>query len=84
MAYVGLGIYILRNIFKTVQKGYKQAKVEQNQTVSGRKVILLDSICSLDINRCNQENIVYTSLGIHILKDIFKDIQKGYKWAKVK
>ena len=48
------------------------------------KVILLNSVCSLDIDKHNQENIVYTSLEIHILGDIFKAVQKGYKQAKVK
>ena len=84
IVYASLEIYILRDIFKAVQKGYKQAKAEQNQTILKRKVIPLNSICSLDINKRNQENIVYTSLEIYILRDIFKAVQKGYKQAKVK
>ena len=72
IVYTGLGIHTLRDIFKAVQKGYKQARVERNQTILKRKVVLLNSICSLDVDRRNQENIVYTSLGIYILRDIFK------------
>ena len=47
------------------------------------KVVPPDSVYSLNMDRCNQENIVYTSLEIRILKDIFKAIQKGYKQARV-
>ena len=48
------------------------------------KAVLLNSICSLDMDKRNQENIVYTNLGICILKDIFKAVQKEYKQAKIK
>ena len=84
IVYTSLGIRILRDIIKAVQKGYKQAKTKRNQSVLGRKVIPLNFIYSLDINRRNQENIVYTSLRICILRDIFKAVQKGYKQAKAK
>jgi hypothetical protein len=43
------------------------------------KVVLPDSVYSLDINKYNQENIACVGLGIYILRDIFKAIQKGYK-----
>ena len=84
IAYTSLRIRILKDIFKATQKGYKQAKIKQNQIILGRKAVLLNSIYSLDIDKCNQENIVYTSLEIHILRDLFKATQKGYKQAKVK
>ena len=74
IAYISLRIRILRDIFKAVQKGYKQAKAEQNQSILERKVIPPNSICSLDVDKCNQENIVYTSLEIRILRDIFEAI----------
>ena len=61
-------------IFNAVQKGYKQARVEWNKTILEMKVVLLDSVCSLNIDRRNQENIVYTGLGIHTLRDIFKAV----------
>ena len=48
------------------------------------KAVPLNSVYSLDIDKHNQENIIYTSLGICTLKDIFKAIQKGYKQARVK
>ena len=35
------------------------------------------------MDRCNQENIVYTSLKICILRDIFKAMQKEYKQARL-
>ena len=79
---IGLGICI-QDIFNAIQKGYKQARAEQNKTILEMKIILLNSICSLDMDRRNQENIVYTSLGIYILRDIFKAVQKGYKQARV-
>ena len=66
-------------IFNAIKKGYKQARVKQNKTILKIKVVLLNSICSLDMDKHNQENIAYTSLGIHILRDIFKTVQKGYK-----
>ena len=47
------------------------------------KAVLLNSICSLNINKRNQENIVYANLEIYILRDIFKAVQKGYEQAKV-
>ena len=47
------------------------------------KAVLLDFVCSLDMDKCNQENIAYTSLGIRTLRDIFKATQKGYKQARV-
>ena len=70
-------------IFNAVQKGYKQARAERNKTVLEMKVVLLDSICSLNINKRNQENIVYTSLKIRTLKDIFKAMQKEYEQVKL-
>ena len=79
----GLGIYI-QDIFNTIQKGYKQAKVKQNRTILKIKAVLLNSIYSSDIDRRNQENIVHTSLGICTSKDIFKAVQKGYKQARAK
>ena len=82
--YTSLGIHILKDIFKAVQKGYKQARVERNQIILGSKVVPLDSVYSLNMDRCNQENIVYTSLGIRTLRDIFKAVQKGYKQARAK
>ena len=69
-------------IFNAVQKGYKQAKAKQNITILEMKAVLLDSVCSLNINRRNQENIVYTSLEIRISRDIFKAIQKGYEQTR--
>jgi hypothetical protein len=48
------------------------------------KAVLLNSVYSLDINKYNQENIARASLEIHILKDIFKAVQKRYKQARVK
>ena len=47
------------------------------------KVVPLNSIYSLNMDRHNQENIAYTSLGIRTLKDIFKAVQKGYEQARV-
>ena len=61
-------------IFDAVQKGYKQARAERNRTVLEMKAVLPDSVCSSDMDRRNQENIVYTNLGIRILKDIFKAV----------
>ena len=49
----------------------------------GRKAVLLNSICSLDVDRCNQENIICASLGIHILRDIFEVMQKEYKQVRL-
>ena len=83
IARTSLGIRILRDIFKVVQKGYKQARVERNRIILGSKVVPLDSIYSLDVDRRNQENIARTSLEIRILRDIFKAVQKGYKQARV-
>ena len=65
-----------------MQKGYKQARVKQNKIISGRKAVPLNSIYSLNIDKCNQENIVCASLGICILRDIFKAMQKEYKQAR--
>ena len=79
IACASLEICILRNIFKVVQKGYKQARAKQNQIILGSKVVLLNSVCSLDVDRCNQENIACASLGVCILRDIFKVMQKEYK-----
>ena len=70
-------------IFDAVLKGYKQARVEQNRTILEIKAVPLDSVYSLDMDRRNQENIVYASLEIYILRDIFKAVQKGYKQARV-
>ena len=39
---------------------------------------------SLDMDKRNQENIVYARLGICILRDIFKATQKGYKQVRAK
>jgi hypothetical protein len=74
IAYTSLGIRILKDIFKAIQKEYKQAKTERNQIILGSKVVPLNSVYSLDIDKHNQENVIYTSLGIHILRDIFKAI----------
>ena len=46
------------------------------------KVVLLDSIYSLNMDRRNQENIIYTGLGIRTSRDIFEAVQKGYKQAR--
>ena len=83
IVYTSLGICILRDIFKAVQKGYKQARAKRNQIILRRKAVPLDSVYSSDIDKYNQENILYTSLEICILRDIFKAIQKGYKQARV-
>jgi hypothetical protein len=61
-------------IFDIIQKRYKQAKAKQNKTILKIKAVLLDSICSLNIDKYNQENIAYTSLGIYTLKNIFKAV----------
>ena len=82
IVYASLGIRTSRDIFKAVQKGYKQAKAKQNQIVLKKKAVLLDSVCSLDVDKCNQENIVCTSLKICTLRDIFKAMQE-YKQVKL-
>ena len=71
-------------IFNAVLKGYKQAKVKWNRTILEMKVVLLNSVCSLNMDKCNQENIVCAGLGIYTLKDIFKAVQKGYEQVRVK
>ena len=83
IVYVSLGICILRDIFKATQKGYKQARAKQNQIILGRKVVPPNSICSLDMDKCNQENMACASLKIRILRDIFKAMQKEYKQARL-
>ena len=71
IARAGLGIRILRDIFEAAQKGYEQARAKRNRIVSGSKVVLLDSVCSLDVDRRNQENIARAGLGIRTSRDIF-------------
>ena len=61
-------------IFNAVLKGYKQTKIKQNKIILEIKVIPPNSIYSLDMDKYNQENIIYTSLKIRILRDIFKAV----------
>jgi hypothetical protein len=82
IARAGLGIRTSRDIFEAAQKGYEQARAEQNQSVSGRKVIPPNSICSSDVDRCNQENIARAGLEIRTSRDIFEATQKGYEQAR--
>ena len=42
-----------QDILNTIQKGYKQVRVKQNQTILKMKAVLLNSVCSLDVNRRN-------------------------------
>ena len=84
IVYTSLKIRTLRDIFKAIQKGYKQVKAEQNQIILESKVVPPDSICSLNMDKRNQENIAYTSLKIRTLRDIFEAVQKGYKQARAK
>ena len=84
IARTGLGIRTSRDIFEAAQKGYEQARAERNQTVSGRKVVPSDSICSSDVDKCNQENMVRAGLGIRTSRDIFEATQKGYEQARAK
>ena len=46
------------------------------------KAVLLDFVCSLDMDRRNQENIACAGLGIRISRDIFEAVQKGYEQAR--
>ena len=56
----GLGIR-MQDIFNAAQKGYKQARAERNRTVLEMKAVPPNSICSLDMDRRNQENIARAS-----------------------